>query len=94
MKQSDVISIVGIAIFGFIASYFVVGMFMDPDSASVTYSTITPISSNYEAPDPDMFNVNAINPTVEVYIGDCADIDQDGVLSDEEKVLCNALDSK
>ncbi|MBR3368838.1 hypothetical protein IKG45_03575 [Candidatus Saccharibacteria bacterium] len=94
MKQSDVISIVAIAVFGFIVSYLVVGMFMDPDKASVTYKKISPIDDTVKMPNPDMFNVNAINPTVEVYIGKCVDADQDGILSDAEKVECNEIDTK
>ena len=94
MKQSDIISIIGVAIFGFIASYFIVNMLMDPDSEVVTYKTVSPITNEVNLPSKDMFNVNAINPTVEVYIGSCEDINQDGVLSDEEKVMCNAIDSE
>ena len=94
MKQSDLLSIVAIAVFGFIVSYLVVGMFMNPDDAKVTYKKVSPIDATVQMPSPDLFNVNAINPTVEVYIGNCIDIDQDGVLSDTEKVACNAIDSK
>lgn len=94
MKQSDIISIVAIAVFGFFISYLVVGLFMNPDDAKVTYKKVSPIDITVEMPDPDMFNVNAINPTVEVYIGKCVDADQDGVLSDAEKVACNEIDTK
>jgi hypothetical protein len=94
MKQSDVISIVAIAVFGFIVSYIIVGLFMNPDEAKVTVKKVDPIDINVAMPDPDMFNVNAINPTIEVYIGKCVDADQDGVLSDAEKVECNEIDAK
>ncbi len=94
MKQSDIISIAAIAIFGFVISYFIVGLFMNPDDAKVTFKKVSPIDITVEMPDSDMFNVNAINPTVEVYIGKCIDADQDGVLSDAEKVACNEIDTK
>ena len=94
MKQSDVISIVAIAVVGFVISYLIVGMFMKPDEAKVTVKKVNPIDITVKMPDSDLFNINAINPTVEVYIGNCVDADQDGVLSDAEKVACNEIDTK
>lgn len=94
MKQSDIISIVAIAVFGFVISYLIVGMFMNPDNEKISFKTVSPIDITVQMPDPEMFNVNAINPTVEVYIGKCVDADQDGVLSDAEKVACNEIDIK
>ena len=69
-------------------------MFMNPDDAKISFKTVSPIDITVQMPDPEMFNVNAINPTVEVYIGKCVDADQDGVLSDAEKVACNEIDTK
>lgn len=96
MKQSDIISTVLIGVIGFIIAYFVVNMFFNPDEETVTFKTIEPISNLVSAPDESVFNTNAINPTVEVYIGDCAEFDmnKDGVLSDEEKVMCKQIDVK
>lgn len=96
MKQSDIISTVLIGVIGFIVAYFVVNMFFNPDEETVTFKTIEPISDIVTTPDNLVFNTNAINPTVEVYIGDCSeyDINKDGILSDEEKVLCKQIDVK
>ncbi len=94
MKQSDVISIVAIAVFAFVVSYLIVGMFMNPDDAKVSFKKVNPIDITVRMPDPELFNTNAINPTVEIYIGKCVDADQDGVLSDAEKVACNEIDTK
>ena len=94
MKQSDIISVVLIGIIGFIASYFIVDSFFKPDEEVVTYKTMDSISSSVASPDQLVFNTNAINPTVEIYIGDCVDLNQDGVLDDEEKILCNQIDVK
>lgn len=93
MKQSDIISVVGIAFFGFIVSYFIVDALMKPDEASVTYKTVSPISNSVTPPDQDMFNVNAINPVVEVHVGNCVDENGNGVIDDTERESCYALDS-
>ncbi len=41
-----------------------------------------------QAPDPEIFNAGAINPTIEVYVGDCEDIDQNGILDMAELIAC------
>ena len=95
MKQSDIISVVLIAIFGAgIAVWVCNALLGNPDDESVTYKTINKISSSLAEPDPDIFNVNAINPTVEVYVGSCVDVDQDGVLSDAELAACNEISTE
>ena len=93
MKQSDLVPIIAVGVLGFIISYFLVGLILHPEDAKVSFNVVNPISSVVEMPNPDMFNTNAINPTVEIYIGNCEDVDRDGVLSDAEKVACNEIDS-
>ncbi|MDO4967432.1 MAG: hypothetical protein Q4E70_01545 [Candidatus Saccharibacteria bacterium] len=89
MKQSDIFSIIIIATVGTIAAYFAVNSFLgDPNLRSVQIKTLEDISSSLSAPDPELFNSSAINPTVEVYVGDCEDVDQNGILSREELVAC------
>lgn len=89
MKQSDVFSIIIIATVGTLAAYFAVNSILgDPNLRSVQIKTLEDISSSLTAPDPELFNANAINPTVEVYVGDCEDIDGNGILSHEELVAC------
>lgn len=90
MKQSDIFSLVLIAIIGVIASFFGCNAIMgDPDAKSVSFKRpVTTISSEVSSPDPEIFNVSAINPTIEVYVGDCEDIDQNGVLDNEELKAC------
>ena len=95
MKQSDIISIILIAIVGVgVAIWICNALLGNPDDAVVTYKTISNFSSDLSDPDTDIFNVNAINPTVEVYVGSCVDADQDGVLSDAEMAACNEIDTK
>lgn len=95
MKQSDIISIILIAIFGIgLAAWGCNALLGNPDDAVVTYKTINKIDSSLAEPDADIFNINAINPTVEVYVGSCVDADRDGVLSDAELAACNEIDTE
>lgn len=92
MKQSDIILVAIIAIIGTgVAAWACTTFLGDPDKASVDFTTIGEISSELGQPDPDIFNINAINPTVEVYVGSCVDEDRDGVLSDAELAACNEV---
>lgn len=92
MKQSDVFSIIIIATVGTLAAYFAVNSFLgDPNMQSVRFKTIESISSSLADPDPELFNSSAINPTVEVYVGDCEDVDRNGILSKEELIACGEI---
>lgn len=90
MKQSDIFSLILIAGIGTIAAFFVCRMILgDPSQASTKFKTINrTISSSLVDPDPEVFNSTAINPTIEVYVGDCEDIDQNGILDDAELEAC------
>ena len=66
---------------GTIAAGFAVNAIMgNPDDASETWKTITVVEPSVTQPNPDTFNADAINPTVEVYVGNCVDQDKDGKL--------------
>ena len=89
MKQSDIITIVLITMIGTIAAGFAVNAILgNPDDASETWKTIKVVDSDLVEPNPSTFNADAVNPTVEVYVGNCVDIDQDEVLSYDEQVAC------
>ena len=89
MKRSDVISIVLVGAIGLIASYFGVNLLLgNPDDFSVTYKYVDEISADLAAIDENIFNPSAVNPTVEVYVGQCVDVDGDGVISASERATC------
>ncbi|MDO5481268.1 MAG: hypothetical protein Q4F60_02915 [Candidatus Saccharibacteria bacterium] len=89
MKQSDKIAIILIGMVGIGVSWVGVNQLLgNPDDASVSFKTIEVIDADLDIPDPDVFNKDAINPTVEVYIGSCEDADGDGVLSQAERAAC------
>ena len=44
-----------------------------PETETVSFKKLNSTDSNYTLTDPDInvFNYRALNPTVEVYVGDC-----------------------
>lgn len=90
MKQSDIFTLILVAGIGTLGAFFVCQMLLgDPSEAEVKFKTIsTVVTSDLIDPDPEVFNSMAINPTVEVYVGDCEDIDQNGILDEAELAAC------
>ena len=89
MRRSDIFTITFVASVGvlltFIACSFLLG---DPDTRYLKHKTIGKITADFTSPDPEVFNVDAINPTVEVYVGSCEDVDRNGILDRAELVAC------
>lgn len=70
MKRADIAMIILIASVSMLVSYFVAKAVLgDSANEAVTVKTAEPIISTVEKPDPKIFRDDAINPTVEVYIG-------------------------
>lgn len=79
--KTDLVSSIGVAIAGVLVAYFVCNLFVgsieDVDVKTVDASFTTSIVD----PNPEVFNYRAINPTVEVYVGDdenCSQFDDNG----------------
>ena len=89
MRRSDIFTVTFIASVGvlltFIACSFLLG---DPDTRYLKHKTIGKITADLTSPDPEVFTVDAINPTVEVYVGSCEDVDRNGILDRAELVAC------
>lgn len=89
MRRSDMFTVTFVASVGvlltFIACSFLLG---DPDTRYLKHKTIGKITADLTSPDPEVFNVDAINPTVEVYVGSCEDVDRNGILDRAELVAC------
>lgn len=93
MKQSDIFTVLVVATVGIVASFFLVNMILgDPNEKSVTFKKIEVVDAGLAVPDPEVFNSEAINPTVEVYVGDCVDRDQNGELDEAELIACGRVD--
>lgn len=72
MKKSDIATVILIAGFSSIVAFVLANVFLgDPNDESVMVEYLPVISSDLSQPDPELFNSTAINPTVEVYIGQC-----------------------
>ncbi len=93
MKQSDFFTIAVVATIGVVISAFLVSMILgDPNQKSVNFKTVEVIDAGLVDPDPEVFNPEAINPTIEVYVGDCVDQDQNGTLDEAELIACGRVD--
>lgn len=70
MKKSDIAMIILIASISILVAYFAAKAILgDVQNQSVTVKTAEKISTDITEPDTGIFNPNAINPTVEVIIG-------------------------
>lgn len=79
--KTDLASSIGVAIVGVLLAYFICNLFVGPID-DVTVKTVdASLSTDIAEPNPEIFNYRAINPTVEVYVGnsdDCAALDENG----------------
>lgn len=74
MKKTDIAMVILIAGVGVAIGYIVASniSFLKVPKSGAKVQTIREISSDVEKPDPAIFNKNAINPTVEVFVGQSA----------------------
>lgn len=71
MKKSDIATIILIASVSILVAYFVTdGIIGGQKNPTETVKTMDTISAQITEPDKSIFNKDAINPTVEVVIGD------------------------
>ncbi|MBB1552319.1 hypothetical protein HG452_002145 [Candidatus Saccharibacteria bacterium] len=71
MKKTDIAMIVLIAGFSVLVSYLVINSLVQGGFSEQTYEVkeTSPISNEYVKPSSDIFNSEAINPTVQINIG-------------------------
>lgn len=73
MKRSDIAALIVVASISMIIAYFVADGFFGTGglaSEKATVKTANKITAEVVQPDSSIFNKDAINPTVEVLIGD------------------------
>ena len=69
--KTDLVSAIGAAIAGVIIAYLLCSFFVGPIE-DVSFKTVmSTVSADVVNPSPEVFNYKSINPTVEVYVGDC-----------------------
>lgn len=90
MKRSDIFTLILVAGIGTLAAFLICNKIMgDPNMAKVEFKALSAIiKKDLVAPDAEVYNSTAVNPTVEVYVGDCIDIDQNGLLDKAELIAC------
>lgn len=71
MKKTDIAMIILIASVAIMGAFFIGNSlpFLKPNEEGVKVKTIEPITAEVDEPDPEIFNKDAINPTVEVVVG-------------------------
>ena len=81
--KNGLISSVAFAIVTILVAYFVCNMFIGPVE-TVSFPAIdSSTSTSLEEPDPEVFNYKSLNPTVEVYVGNCNSYGANGECLDE-----------
>lgn len=73
MKKTDIALVILIAAISVIGAYWLGNLFLaDPAESVVVVPYIEEVSATVTQPDEETFNAQALNPTVEVYVGDCS----------------------
>jgi len=85
MKGSSLATVVLVAIVSTVVAAMVVNSLLgDPNEEKVTIEYMDIISADVLEPDEEVFNDRAVNPTVEVYVGEC----KPGEVWDDERQTC------
>ena len=87
MKKSDIITTSFVAVIGLVVSFFIVRAIVgNPDDQQIKVTTIEVVQGDVADPSTDTFNAQALNPTVEVYVGDTSkqNTDQDSSTQTED----------
>lgn len=76
--KKDLLTTIVAAVIGLIVAYALIGVFI-PEIKSVSFKTLSSNTTyNIVDPNPEVFNYRAINPTVEVYVGQCKEYNAAG----------------
>lgn len=85
MKKTDIAAVILISVISTLIAYFVGNAVLgDPNEEHVTVTYMDVISDSVAQPDPEVFNPEAVNPTVEVFVGKC----NNGEIWDVEAQVC------
>lgn len=77
MKNTDIAMIILVASISVVVSYFLGNAILgDPNERVESVSYMNKIDSGIEQPDVETFNAHALNPTVEVYVGNCGPLEE------------------
>ena len=76
--KSELASAIGAAIAGLLIGFFACNLFMGEIQPVDVKTVDGTVSTDLATPNPEVFNYKALNPTVEVYVGDCTEFDASG----------------
>lgn len=76
--KTDLFTSIVIAIVGAVGGGLVTNMLLGPIESTTVKTIEEHVSADLAEPDPEVFNYRALNPTVEVYVGDCDEYNEFG----------------
>ena len=79
--KNDLVTSIAVAILGVVGAYFICNIFVGDIEPVSVKKVDSSMSVDVPQPDPEVFNYKAINPTVEVFIGnadECREYDPNG----------------
>ena len=69
--KTDLVTSIAIAIVGAVIGFFICNFFIGPIEP-ISFKTVeTDVDADLSEPNVNVFNYKALNPTVEVYVGNC-----------------------
>ncbi len=75
--KADLATTIITAAVGVVVSFLVINLML-PEIEDVSFPSPTSESYSITSPSDDTFNFNSLNPTVEVYVGQCETYNSDG----------------
>lgn len=84
--KNDLATAIVAAITGVVLAYFISNMVISnfAKSSDKVKNVDSSVNAELSDPDPEVFNFEALNPTVEVYVGDCTETNMYGECTDED----------
>ena len=86
--KKDLATAIGTALISAVVAYFLSNLLIVPMVVPIEEQKIKQIDSNFSldiaTPSSEVFNYRSLNPTVEVYVGDCKELNEYGECIDEE----------
>ena len=93
--NKELVTAITAAVIGVLVAYFACDLLIGPIEG-VSFKTIdSSVNMDVKNPSPEIFNYKALNPTVEVYVGSCAEYNDNGdcveVTTEEDIVSPDAV---
>lgn len=83
--KADLATSIVVAIVGILVSYFACNYFFGPiEPVTVNSVDSSQVNASYDEPNVEVFNYRALNPTVEVYVGNCTELNERGECIDNQ----------